>query len=68
MTIVLRQNERDALIDLSQRLRRDPRAQAALLIRDGLEQAGLLPADVTQPAQTPRVDDFNRVVGVQCGE
>jgi len=44
--------ERDALIRLSQIERRDPRDQAALLIRQALEQAGYLPAH-QQPTSTP---------------
>jgi hypothetical protein len=41
--------EREALITLAQRERRDPRDQAALFVRDGLQRAGLLPTDTTPP-------------------
>jgi hypothetical protein len=44
-TVELQPNEREALLRLSQGERRDPRQQAALLIVDGLQRAGLLPCD-----------------------
>ncbi len=44
-------DEREALIKLAERERRDPRDQAALFIRRELEQAGLLPADEPMTAQ-----------------
>jgi hypothetical protein len=50
VTIYLDQQERDALSNLAQRERRDPRDQAALIIRRELERAGLLPTD-TPPDQ-----------------
>jgi hypothetical protein len=37
--------EREALIDLAQRERRDPRDQAALLLREKLIERGVLPKD-----------------------
>jgi len=37
--------ERSALTELAERERRDPRAQAALIIRRELERAGLLPVE-----------------------
>jgi hypothetical protein len=40
--VTLRRDEREALRVLAQQERRDPRDQAALLIRGGLEQRGLL--------------------------
>lgn len=43
MTVSLQQDERDALIVLAEHERRDPRAQAAMLIRRELERRGLLP-------------------------
>lgn len=43
ITITLRAEERDALHRLAETERRDPRAQAALLIRHELERRGLLP-------------------------
>jgi hypothetical protein len=54
--ITLPQNEREALRELAQREHRDPRAQAALIIRDGLERAGLLPTATPTSATTlPRI-------------
>lgn len=61
ITVTLEPNERDALWLLAKRERRDPRAQAALLIRERLEDLGLLqpipPSDVdggtNGPGQTP---------------
>lgn len=51
MMIPLEINEKDAIIYLAAREKRDPRQQAALLIRQALERAGLLPA--TDPAPQP---------------
>lgn len=52
MTVTLHQDEREALITLAQRERRDPRAQAAVLIRRELERIGLLPpADASSAPQ-----------------
>jgi hypothetical protein len=62
--ITLQQNEREALRELAQRERRDPRDQAALFVRDGLQRVGLLPVD--QP--TPIVDGFGRVIGGSNGD
>lgn len=45
LTITLKQNERDALLSLAEREFREPRAQAALLIRAELERLGLLPRE-----------------------
>ncbi|OQY87262.1 MAG: hypothetical protein B6D41_11810 [Chloroflexi bacterium UTCFX4] len=42
MRVALRSDERDALMRLSRSERRDPRAQAAMLIRRALENAGYL--------------------------
>ena len=47
--ITLKSAEREALRVLAEREFRDPRAQAALLLREALEKRGLLPAD-PQPA------------------
>jgi hypothetical protein len=44
-------SEREVIIKLAQTERRDPRQQAALLIRQRLETLGLLPA--SQPQATP---------------
>ena len=43
ITLSLKANERDALCLLAKREFRDPRAQAALIIRRELERAGLVP-------------------------
>lgn len=45
MTLVLLQDEREALLTMARRERRDPREQAALMIRRELEREGLLPAE-----------------------
>lgn len=42
--VLLQDNEHNALTILAHRERRDPRAQAALMIRRELEHQGLLPA------------------------
>lgn len=50
MTIMLQQDERKALIALALDERRDPRQQAALIIRRELENLGLLrPAGTCLP-------------------
>jgi hypothetical protein len=43
LAVTLEQEERDALLVLAQQERRDPRDQAAMLIRRELERMGLLP-------------------------
>jgi len=43
ITVTLGPDETEALRALAEEERRDPRAQAALLIRRGLERVGLLP-------------------------
>ncbi len=48
LTLTLPLIERDALIQLAEREYRDPRAQAALIIRNELERLGLV---VTSDAQ-----------------
>ncbi len=45
LMVTLETIERDALWDLAQREQRDPRAQAALIIRRELERLGLLPRE-----------------------
>lgn len=47
MKILLQPSEREALLTLAQRERRDPRVQAAFLLRQKLEELGLLPANYT---------------------
>ena len=49
ITITLLQSEREALLALAQRERRNPRDQAALLIRESLLRLALLAAE-SQPA------------------
>ncbi len=51
ITVSLTAGEKDALRVLAEREFRDPRAQAALLIRRGLEDAGCLRADVPDREQ-----------------
>jgi hypothetical protein len=45
MKVLLQPNERAALLTLAQRERRDPRAQAALIIRRELERLRLMSPD-----------------------
>jgi hypothetical protein len=54
VTVTLLDEERDALHVLAQRERRDPRMQAALLIRRELERAGVLPIHDPRPADQSR--------------
>lgn len=51
ITLTLNQNEKDALRILAEREFRDPRAQAALIIRNELERCGLLPRIVKNDLQ-----------------
>jgi hypothetical protein len=50
LKINLTPDEQAALRDLSYHERRNEGAQAAVLIRDALEERGLLPADTSTPA------------------
>lgn len=50
----LDKDEKSALLNLAWKERRDPRQQAALLIRQQLERLGLLPATPTPPKQEAR--------------
>lgn len=50
--IVLSEEERTALQTMADLARRDPRMQAALLVRQGLEQAGLVQALSLATTQT----------------
>ena len=45
VTVHLNPREINALLELAQREYREPRAQAAILIREALEQRGLLSPD-----------------------
>lgn len=61
--ITLLDDERKALRILARRERREPREQAALIIRHELEQLGLLAIDA--PAQIARHTDAARREGVE---
>lgn len=50
ITVPLQADERRALQELSERERRNPRDQAALLLRERLIERGLLPTDAPTPA------------------
>jgi hypothetical protein len=50
LKIVLLPTEREALLALADRELRDPRQQAAVIIRRELQRRGLLPADNTPDA------------------
>jgi hypothetical protein len=58
ITISLDQNEKDALFILADRECRDPRMQAALIIRRELERYGLVPS---------RLSGDDKVQGKQSG-
>jgi len=45
LTITLERGEKEALFELARTEHRDPRMQAALFIRSGLESHGMLAAD-----------------------
>jgi hypothetical protein len=49
VTVTLKIKEREALVELARRERRDPRDQAALIVVRELERAGLLPAAPAAP-------------------
>jgi hypothetical protein len=51
LKIVLLPTEREALRELADRELRDPRQQAAVIIRRELQRRGLLPADNTPDAR-----------------
>ncbi len=51
MTITLKTGEAGVLAELAYRERRDPRDQAAYLIREGLERRSLLPSETEPPPQ-----------------
>jgi hypothetical protein len=64
ITVSLQASERDALVKLAEIERRDPRAQAALIIRDELARRGLLAADPTPMAA--RVADALPILSRRC--
>jgi len=51
ITVTLHENEKLALIELAQREERDPRAQAALIIRSELQRLGYLQSPTNLPAK-----------------
>lgn len=58
MTVTLHQDEHEALITLAEQERRDPRDQAAILIRSELKRRGRLPVDEQQgEAQAEEAND-----------
>ena len=64
MVLTLHIAERDALFKLAECERRDPRAQAALLLRGELERRGLLPVNTPTPtADAITVPGAQNVVG-----
>lgn len=48
VTVTLKTAEREALVKLAQRERRDPREQAAKIVADELARRGLLPTEQRQ--------------------
>jgi hypothetical protein len=52
ITVILERDERAALARLAMSERRDPRKQAAVLIRRGLELAGVLESDADRQRQS----------------
>jgi hypothetical protein len=61
ITIFLNSVEKDALLGLANKEYRDPRYQAALIIREDLERRGLLPKlqspENDSSAKAPRLTD-----------
>lgn len=55
--IPLRDKDLDQLAELARREMRDPRTQAAWLIREGLRRAGLLDDETENPAQTAELPE-----------
>lgn len=49
INVPLREAEKQALIDMASRERRDPRDQAALIVVKALEKAGYLPLAESKP-------------------
>ena len=49
VTVALQPNEKDALLRFAQEERRNPRAQAAIIIRRELERLGYLHSQPQQP-------------------
>jgi hypothetical protein len=61
ISIPVRPDEAKALLDLAQQQYRDPRRQAALLVREGLQRAGVLPAE-------PTLSDHRPPAAVEAGK
>ncbi len=61
VTLSITEEEREALVSLARKERRDPRAQAAIEIRHALERAGYL-----APSTAPAMDKYNPV-GYETG-
>ncbi len=61
LRVSLREDERDALVQMSMSERRDPRAQAALLIRRALENAGYLTTETAQPKRQTDIASRNEL-------
>jgi hypothetical protein len=61
LKVLLDPEEQEALITLAKRLRRDPRVQAAIIIRRALERHGLLaPAPLLSAADQEKPDVHTR--------
>jgi hypothetical protein len=58
--VTLKADELDALIELAERERRDPRSEAALLLREKLIECGCLPPDMSTPTTSTA-----QLVGIQ---
>jgi len=58
--ITLNEQEKKALIVLAEREMRDPRAQAALIIRKALEFEGLISAMDSEPLETVENEEKNQ--------
>ena len=56
VTLSITEEEREALVSLARKERRDPRAQAAIEIRHALERAGYL-----APSTAPAMESFDKL-------
>lgn len=56
VTLSITEEEREALVSLARKERRDPRAQAAIEIRNALERAGYL-----APSTAPAIESFGKL-------
>lgn len=55
LKVLLTPDERQALLQLAEREKRDPRAQAAVILRQELRRCGLLPAESITFALHPQI-------------